>query len=169
MTTIGDSFSIVAILLGMGLTLWSLILTFSLMFIRRAQAAREMGEARPWRSFGIGLLMTALPGLFAFVLTQSPNQGAKLLGITLILLLGAMALVGASGISMLIAGRMRALDPELTHYGSMARGSMILVFGTFFPLLGWFLVGPVLFIVSLGLGTQTLLARERSHATAPTV
>ncbi len=169
MTTIGDSFSIVAILLGMGLTLWSLILTFGLMFIRKAQVARELGEARPWKAFGIGLLMTAIPGFFAFALAQSPNQGAKLMGITLMLLLGAVAVVGASGISMLIGGRMRALDPDLTHYGSMARASMLLVFGTFFPLLGWFLVGPVAFIVSLGLGTQTLMARERVHAPATTI
>ncbi len=158
-TTIGDSFAIVAILIGIGLTAWALILGAGLVFAARAGAARERFEQRPWKGFFVGLLVTGTAGVVSIGMAGSPVPLLKFLGLALLMSLMAVAAMGASGLCLMVSWRIRSLEPGLSLYASLTRAAMIIVVAAFFPMLGWFLLGPILFITSLGVGTQVVLAR----------
>ena len=160
MTTIGDSFSIVAILTGIGLTTWALILAAGLLFNSRAHTAREKYESRPWLGFGLGLLLAATVGIVSVVLASAPIPIAKLMGTTGLMILLAVSALGSAGLCQIIAMRIRTLEPALSPYAALTRAGMLLVVAMFFPLLGWFLIGPVVFITSLGIGVQALMTRN---------
>lgn len=161
MTTIGDSFSIVAILMGIGFTTWALILAASLLFNGRAHAAKERYESHPWAGFGIGLVMTLTVGLLSLVLAQVPVPLFKIMGTSGLMLLLAISSLGSAGLCQLIAVRIRNLEPTLSPYAALTRAAMLIVVAGFFPILGWFFIGPILFVTSLGIGVQALVARNR--------
>jgi len=166
MTTIGDSFAVVAILVGIGFTAWAMILAASMLFTEKAMAARRLTERHPWRSFFIGTLVAGTLGVVSLVLAGIPNPGVKLVGVMGILVLTAIAMFGASGVCLSMAGRIRAMDPNVSLYGSVVRAASFLVISTFFPVLGWWLVAPILFLVGLGAGVQSLRAREEAYEPA---
>lgn len=161
MTTIGDSFSIVAILMGIGFTTWALILACSLLFNARANMAKERYEKHPWGGFGIGALMVLTVGLVSLVLAGLPNPLLKVMGTSGLMLLLALSSLGSAGLCQLVALRIRNLEPSLSPYAALTRAAMLVVVAGFFPVLGWFFLGPILFITSLGIGVQSLIARNR--------
>lgn len=159
MTTIGDSFSIVAILIGFGFTTWAMILAANLLFNNRASVARDKYQARPWQGFGLGVLIALTLGTMSVIISAIPLPIMKLVGMTGILTLLAVSSLGSAGLCQLIAQRIRTLEPSLSPYAALTRAAMLVVVASLFPILGWFLVGPVLLLTSLGIGAQSLLAR----------
>ena len=159
MTTIGDSFAIVAILFGIGFTAWAMIMAASILFAEKALAARNLTEQHPWRAFAVGLGVLIPLGLIGLTMAALPLPPAKLLGTTLLLALVALSMFGASGLCLSLAGRLRAMEPGISVYASVVRSASFLVIASFFPMVGWFLVAPVVFILSLGVGVQAMFAR----------
>lgn len=162
MTTIGDSFAIVAILLGIGLTAWAMILGASILFAEKALAARNLTEEHPWRGFGIGLAVAVPLGFVSLVLSGVPLPPVKFLGLMGLMILVALSMFGASGLCLSLAGRIRTMEPGISVYTSVVRASAVLVIAAFFPLVGWFLIAPILFVISLGVGVQAMFAK--AHA-----
>lgn len=159
MSTIGDSFAIVALLVGLGLTSWAMMLGAAILFAQKAQAARTITEQHPWRSFAIGIVVLLTVGLFSLVAIQVPNPATKLFGTMGLLGLASISMFGMSGLCMILAGRIRAMEPGLSVYASLVKGATVIVIASFLPMLGWFFVAPLLFIVSLGVGVQAMLSR----------
>lgn len=160
MLTIGDSFSIVAILVGLGLTTWSLIAVIAFLFPARVQIASEKASARPWASFGLGILMLVVLTI-GFILFVSPAPGAKLLG--MIVFLGAL-MVGVLGVAGLAQIAARRLSPNLSSMNTdpqaFLKAAGFIVTAGMLPVLGWFLFMPVVLIVSMGAGLSALLHRS---------
>jgi len=159
MTTIGDSFAIVAILFGIGFTAWAMIMASSILFADKALAARNLTERHPWRSFAIGLGIAATLGASFLILAAVNIPPVKLVGTTGLLALVALSMFGASGLCLSLAGRLRAMEPGISVYASVVRSASFLVIASFFPFVGWLLVAPVVFIVSLGVGVQSLFVK----------
>jgi hypothetical protein len=159
-TTIGDSFAVVAVLLGVGITAWAMILAFALMFPARSDRSRTEFELGPVKSFWIGLISLVTLGTLAIGLANAPLPPVKLLGTGLILLLISLGMMGLSGLSLMISARIRAMEPSLSLYASLCRATMLVVIACFFPFVGWFLVAPILFTMGLGVGMLTLRGRE---------
>lgn len=166
MTTIGDSFAIVAILFGIGFTAWAMILAASILFTEKAMTARRLTERHPWRSFVLGLLVGGPLVLVSTILANLPVPAIKLLGLVGFIALSALAMFGASGVCMSLAGRIRAMDPNVTLYGSVVRAASFIVISTFFPVIGWWFVAPLLFFVGLGVGMQALVVRAEAYEAA---
>jgi hypothetical protein len=160
MTTIGDSFAVVAVLLGIGLTAWAMILAFALMFAARADQSRTVFERGPAKSFWIGLATLLTLGVLSIALANAPLPPVKLLGTLGMLLLISLGMMGLSGLSLLISARIRTMEPTLSLYGSLCRATMLIVIACFFPFVGWFLVAPILFTMGLGVGMLTLRGKE---------
>src|SRR5579859_5390453 len=169
MVAIGDVFSVASALVLICVTAWALIMGSALLFQSGASKARDSYCNAPWRGFFAGLATTAVVGIASVVLLAIPTPLTKLVGTMLYLLLMALAALGASGIALLISDRVAALDPNVSRYGALMRASSILVIAGVFPLLGWFLVGPVLTIASIGYGLQALVARQGSYVVAPPI
>lgn len=155
MVTIGDSFSIVAILAGLGLTAWAFMLTCALLFPEKVQQAREVVSLQPGKSFGWGLL--ALAGVvLGVVFLNLPNLLAKLLGLLLIAFYLTLVTIGASGVAKLAGDRLRHLSSELSLFQSFSRAALYIVLSGLMPIVGWFLFAPLLMIVSGGAGLRAM-------------
>jgi hypothetical protein len=167
MTTIGDVLAIVAVLAGICLSAWALILAVALVFPRKADQARSTLVHHPWASFFIGLILWATVGLFGFILTAQAFPPAKLLGWTIVMPLLSVASVGSAGLAGLAAQRLRHLAPDQTAYVNLSRSAAFIVLAGLVPLLGWFLIVPFLIFASTGAGVAALVTREDVSMEAP--
>jgi hypothetical protein len=167
MVTIGDSFAVVALLGGICLSAWAMILSVALVFPGKANHARNRLAAKPWGAFFIGLLIWATLGFLSLALLSSPMPPAKLLGWIGLLGLGSIAAVGSSGLATLAAERLKSLAPEMTHYAAFTKSAAYIVLAGLVPVLGWFLVVPFLVFASTGAGVHALMLRERAIAESP--
>jgi len=159
---IGDVLAAVAAGLTIFGSTWALLVAAALMFGgRTATRPRPIG-VHPWRCFGFGLLLALPLGTLAVALAAQPLPLLKLVGTCLYLTLFAIAAIGGGGLATAIGRRCLALDPNLSALQALGRGSGVIVGASLFPLLGWFLLGPAIVLVSLGAGTMALLARPEA-------
>jgi hypothetical protein len=159
---IGDVLAVVAAGLAIFGSTWALLVASALMFGGRTTAAQRSIELHPWRCFGIGLLLALPFGTLAVALAAQPLPLLKLVGTCLYLTLFALAALGGGGLASAIGRRCSALDPSLSALQALGRGSGVLVGASLFPLLGWFLLGPAIVLVSLGAGVLSLVARSEA-------
>lgn len=162
---LGDVLAVVAALLGIYLTLWALVLGCGLLFETRAEAAREHLEHAPGKCIGTGAAVTFTLGLLGFIFFVQPAPAARFFGLMVILSLLAVAVVGAAGLSRMVAARITDMSPEVHGWAAFTRGAAIVVAGGLFPILGWFGFGPVELLAALGSGWSTLrVARDQVEA-----
>ncbi|MGC8783890.1 MAG: hypothetical protein ACP5RN_05840, partial [Armatimonadota bacterium] len=135
------------------------------LFGERTARARERLEHSPVKvtllGAGIGLVL----GFLVVALINHPIPWLKLVGWMIYLLMLVAAAIGFSGIATLVAHRLAALEPALTPYSALSRGALFCVLATLVPILGWFVVGPLMTFASIGAGVEALFTR--SHAVAP--
>lgn len=157
MLVIGDVLAIVAALVGSAVTVWALVMALSMLFVRRVEVAAEAVEQHPWGAalLGFGLVITV--GLVGVVLAAMPVPIVKLMGLTILMVLCVLALVGIGGMSHLISRRIRSFAPETTPYQALVKGSSLVVMAGFVPFVGWFLVGPLVIITGLGACAMALV------------
>lgn len=167
MVTIGDSFAVVALLGGICLSAWALIMAVALVFPARAQMGRERLVSKPWASFLIGMLLWATIGFLSVVLLASPLPPAKLLGWMGILSLASIAAVGSAGLASLASERLSAMAPDATPYVSLSKSAATIVIASLVPILGWFLIVPFLVFASTGAGVAALRHRQSGTAEVP--
>jgi hypothetical protein len=164
MIVLGDVFAVVAVLVGLFLTSTATILLFGLMSPAAVERAGLRFTESPWKSLMTGLL-AGLPLFFLFgVVSSLPFPLLKILGPfgMLLILLGAM--FGLSGLASVVAGRWRALDPALTPPQALSRAAMTLVGAAMFPVVGWFVLAPLMLVVGFGLWVRTVGREPRSEA-----
>jgi hypothetical protein len=161
LVTIGDAFSIVAILGGICISAWALILGTALLFPQRAAIARDHLAGSPWRSFGVGLVLFVVLGTFSLIALGQPVPVGKLLGWTVLLGMLSVGVYGAAGMATLASERMRVLAGDMTPYVSLSKSAAVLVIAGLVPMLGWFLIVPVVTIFSLGAGAMALFGRAK--------
>lgn len=156
---IGDVLAVVAAGLTIFGSTWALLVASALMFGGRVGAAQRSIEQHPWRCLGLGIALALPLGTLAVALAAQPLPLLKLGGTVLYLMLFAIAMIGGGGLASLIGRRVLTMDPQLTAFQALGRGSGVLVGASLFPLLGWFLLGPAIVLVSLGSGAMSLVAR----------
>ncbi len=167
--TIGDVFAIIASVIAICLSEWALFMGMALIFQSRSREASRVVQVRPWRSLGIGFGLMATIGAVSIAMLYTPFPVVKLFGWVGIMTLLAVASLGASGLAQMIAGRIQRIESGVSGFGSLARGAGILVVAGLVPVFGWFVFGPLVLLVSIGVGVQALFARlpEDSTVTAP--
>lgn len=159
MVTIGDSFAVVALLGGICLSAWALIMAVALVFPSKAAQGRDRLVGKPWASFFIGMLMWASIGVVSMGLLASPLPLAKLVGWVGILALASIAAVGSAGLATLASERLSAMAPDATPYASLSKSTATIVIASLVPVLGWFLIVPFLVFASTGAGVAALRHR----------
>lgn len=150
MLTLGDVLAVTALVLGTAAGLAALSLASGFAFPRAAEAAARRAESRPGLSLFSGLA-ASVPFLFVgAVLAALPDPLAKSAGV---LVLGAYALLlafGAAVVSWLVASRISASAPGLPRHAALAVASLAVAVSMVLPLVGWFLVGPVVCLAGFG-------------------
>lgn len=161
---IGDVLLGVSIAIALALTGWALILGCALIFPSRVQIAESRTVERPWKSLGIGALLFVLAGGIATNVSKIQLPIAKVFATGLAMAVLGIAVIGAAGMAMLAARRLRNMDAGPSEFQSLKMSTWIIVLASSVPVLGWFLIGPLALLVSLGAGFQALTARVRPVA-----
>lgn len=165
MVAIGDVFSVVATLVGICVTAWAMITGSALLFQNGAYKAKSCYQRAPWKGLFAGLGVTAFFTVISLVFLALPLPFSKMIGTSILLGLMALATCGASGIALLIADRIVALDPSISRYNALVRAGAIMAIAGVFPVFGWLFVAPILVIASVGYGTSALFATAQSAVT----
>jgi hypothetical protein len=165
--TFGDVLFFVAGLIGLCISVWGLVLGVALFFPMRCSGARSSIQVAPWKSLLLGLLLVGAFGFVGLALLGNPAPAAKLVGWMFIVALLAIGAIGAGGMALLAAERLRPLDDQMSEYGAISRGALILVVAGLVPFLGWFFIAPLAMAISVGSGVQVLFARSRQRIAEP--
>ncbi len=166
--TLGDVLAVVAGLLAFVATWTAILLATALLFPATTARAQQRVQAKPWRSFFLGVAVCLIGGGTAVALLNLPDPGAKVLGWVLFGLLWGCLLLGAAGIAQLLGARIRAQSPGLSPFAGLVYGSLILGVAQLFPGIGWFFLAPLAWLCALGAGVAALWPGRKNQAdTAP--
>ncbi|MBW3623862.1 MAG: hypothetical protein KY468_10695 [Armatimonadetes bacterium] len=160
--TIGDVLAVVAGVFGVGLSVWALLVGVAVMFGSAAHRGKAILLLSPFKVIVTGLLAGAVIGFIAVALMNQANGALKLAGIALLLGLLAVSALGGGGLATIMAERVRRQDGGLSPFAALGRGAALLVIVANIPFFGWFLLLPVMTVVSLGLGIRTLFTHSSS-------
>ncbi|MBI1332420.1 MAG: hypothetical protein GC165_06035 [Armatimonadetes bacterium] len=166
MVTIGDSFSIVATLAGLAVTLWAFLVACALLFPARVASARNAVSTHTSACIGTGFA-AFLVGFFGIVVLQVPNPGVKLFGMIMVSSYFAMVAIGSSGIAKLASERLRSLKGDHSNlFDSYAKSALYIVVAGMLPILGWFLFAPIFMLTAGGAGLLALLKPATANEVA---
>ena len=160
MLTIGDVFSVVAFLFGMAFSAWALLIGSALVFSQKAKISEGLIRHAPGRSFVFGLLLMLIVGIISLGFIAVPLPLAKLVGWSGVLVILSLATIGGGGLVLFVADRLRSLDAKLRPFTALTRASLFIVMAGLVPLLGLFVVFPVVLAIGIGAGVQSLFTRE---------
>ena len=156
MLILGDVLAVVASLFGICLSAWATLLAFSLLFPDRAERAAESIKVSPTRMGLLGAVLTFVLLFTAIVLLKNPLPLVKLIGWFALLSNLSLGALGCSGLAMVMAGRVKQHEPQLSAYAALMRGAALVVVPGILPIFGWFLIAPLVLIVGVGAGTRAL-------------
>lgn len=128
----------------------------------RAQRLRRVAERGLLRSFFCGLPVLLAAIAIISVLSKLPKMGAvaALLGGVLL----TWGLLGAGGTAALLGER---LWPKAEPWRQVKHGGLTLVCVALLPVVGWFVLLPLLAVVGAGLQVRTLFGAGKSAPVTP--
>jgi hypothetical protein len=160
--SLGDVALIFGLLVLHGVALPGLALTWGLVCPGVVARARVRLERTPGRCFLLGLaglVFGAIGGGIGFAM-------GPVVGWFGLVLLVALASVGAAGLAALMGERLRAEGVAASRAGALLRGAIALELAVVVPVIGWFVVLPLGTVMMLGSAIFALL-RWLPRAAAP--
>lgn len=162
-----DILAIFGILLTLGIVFPGMLAAWWLLFPATVERARLRLDHTPWPCFwlgGIVAIVLAIPIAFLLAL---PSGLTKFVGASLLVLVLAIAGLGAAGLAAKMGRSLaRRAGDGLSPAGAFVRGAVSLELAAAFPFIGWFLVIPLATIAALG-ATAFALFRWLPEARQP--
>jgi hypothetical protein len=162
--TMADIVAIASALLIIGLGFPALLMLITLIFPNAVGEISQQVGARPLRALGRGLLAFLLLTILITVTWHIPNGLFKLFSLSLLLGGFSLAMIGAAGLNNQLALRFGALIGNDRSVGNIICSALLIELAAALPLIGWFVIIPVVFLMMLGSGCQLLLPRRSSQA-----
>lgn len=159
--TSGDVMTVMYAVVGVAISSWAMLIGMAMLFSRKAEHAQVVLEDRPWTALILGFVIALPIGLLAGALLANPIGLVKVAGWALLSYLLALSAVGAGGLALLVGRRISTLDERVSTFSALVRGSGLLVLIALVPLFGLFAYMPVVFLLSLGAGVQSLFGSRR--------
>lgn len=130
--------------------------------ITRVTLTQEVENGRrrlvkPYRSLLAGLLTLPPVLIVSALLLKAPLGILKLLGLTLLAVTTGVIVIGTSAILAVISDRVFGEGFSLRRHASAAT---IILMSALFPLLGWFLVLPLVLLIAFGTGLRSLFKQS---------
>jgi len=156
-----DVFAIFSSLLFLGIAFPGLLaIWYSLLDSLTWRTSRQI-ESAPWSSFFWGVLILVVCAAPIFIFLALPVGLLKAIGWIFLGLILTYASLGASGLTLLIAKRIRKRGNDSTiPFGDFIKGAVVLELAAAFPFIGWFFVIPIVIIVSLGAITIAIFRKK---------
>lgn len=163
---LGDVTTIFMTLTAMGIAFPGLVLACALLLPGTVERGSARARQTPGRTFALGLLWLVPNALVIAALMALPSV-SQFLGFALLFANAALAVVGAAGIALLMGERLRQSGITATSPGALVRGAVALELAVVFPIIGWFIVFPLVLVLSLGAALWALVRRGPRPTAAP--
>lgn len=160
-----DVFKILFLILGMLICTVSYWLMFSALFAPAVGRAQQALATRPMRVLLMGALVGIPLVLLGLAMAANGAGPIKLLGVTLLILLTTAALFGSTGLVRMVGLGLGNPQTARSNGGVVLRGGSVVAIACVFPLVGWFLLLPVVLIVGFGAMLQGV--RRQSTVATP--
>lgn len=167
--TLGDVLTVLSLMVAVMLSGWAMITISGLVFKRSAALSKESIVKKPVQCGLLGLVVSFFAILIPLVMVQVPMPLIKILGVSLWGVYLVFVSVGAAGIATLLTERIGALDANHSPFVALTRSSTLIVLASSLPIIGWFLVGPLVLLVSSGAAAKNVFARRTEPVEAPPV
>jgi hypothetical protein len=164
---IGDIIALVSAITGMILAYPALLILLNVLFSQTTtRVADRLAHGMKW-SFGVGVIVVIVGGIIISTLI-SAGSVPQLLGVLLYLLLSMWGTVGNAAIARVFGQRISAMsDRQPSTLMEMASGGCVLTLSFAFPLVGWFVVMPLISVITMGAMTLNLFSRRSSKTDDP--
>lgn len=154
MANITAAFGLLFIL---GLAFPGTLTAWWLLFPATVERARLRLDRTPWRCFGLGGALTAMLIIPIVGLLMLPFGPAKFMGWALVAITLAVSALGAAGLAAKMGDKISAHSSAMPPVGAFVRGAIALELAAIFPILGWFILIPIVIVTSLGATAFALL------------
>lgn len=151
-----DVFKILFLILGLLMCSVSYWLMFSALFAPAVSRAQQALAARPVRVFLIGALSGVPLVLIGIALTANGAGPIKMVGVAFLMLLTTAALFGSTALARMVGqglGNPQAPKPNGTL---ILRGGAVVSIACVLPLVGWFLLLPVVLLSGFGAAVHVI-------------
>lgn len=145
-----DVFKILFLILGMLICTVSYWLMFSSLFGSAVGRAQQALSTRPMRVILTGALAGVPLVLVGLALAANGAGPLKLLGVTLLIVLTTAALFGSTALARMVGQGLGNPQTPRSNGGVVLRGGSVVAIACVFPLVGWFLLLPVVLIAGFG-------------------
>lgn len=163
--TIGDVLTVIGFIVGINVSIWAMVVGFTLVFGRKAAAARVQIEKAPWKSLILGTALFILGMFFSTLLLRLQNPLTILMGWGVVAAMLWCAVMGGSGFALMMGTKIQQMDRRCSPFRGVTRGAGLMVLAGLLPLFGWVLAGLML-LASIGAGFQAILFSRRMPALA---
>jgi hypothetical protein len=151
---------IIIILFSWG-TLAALLVLLPALLPERVARAQQIAQNSPGRAFVIGLVNFLFFGVLIAIFSQGAQLGG-LIAVAILLALMLVTAVGLAGINQIVQGR---LYPGERSVKVGLKTAVLLIAAGLVPLLGWFVLTPVLLLIGLGAAIMVLVRRTKRSPT----
>jgi hypothetical protein len=165
--SLGDVFAFFGVLLSLGLALPGLLLAWALICPGVVTRAQVRLAQTPGRCFWLGGLWVAISIPPLVLLFNLPSGVSQLIGWLGVVGLLTFASLGAAGLAALMGMRLRAAGLAASSPGALVRGAVALELAVVFPVIGWFVLLPLIIVSTLGAAGFALLHWMPRPAPAP--
>jgi len=163
-----DVFKILFLILGMLICTVSYWLLFASLFPKAVGRTQTLVVARPYRVFMTGAFLGVPLSFIGFAMAAQGAGPLKLLGIFILMSIALAALFGSTGLVRQVGLGLYSGPARPGNGGLTLRGGAVVSIACVFPLVGWFVVIPVVLIMGFGAALQLRWSREPAPALATT-
>ena len=154
-----ETIRILIILILTGITLPALLGSLVFLIPNRVQAVEAVLQQRPRRAFIVGFINVLFFGLIVTIFSNEGDQGG-FIAFLIVLFLLALAMIGLASFVTLL----RAKFYGATDLPETLKTAVLLIIALLTPVVGWFILTPILFIMSIGAALITLFRRKKKES-----
>lgn len=144
------------------ITLVALLVAISYLWPQRTAQASQILDNSPGRCFIIGFVNFLFFGILVAFLSQQ-GEFAGLLALLILLALLGISVLGMGGFLLLLTARISPLSSD-NELKARLKTAVLLILALCAPILGWFILTPLLLITGLGAGIMALVRRSPVQA-----
>lgn len=159
-----DVFKILFIILGLILCTVSYWLLFQALFASTVEQNRRAILTHPWRVFMTGVFAGLPLFLLGFAIMANGAGPAKFVGGAIVVVILTLSLFGSTGLIHHIGMRLSAESVAGREGLTVLRGGTVVGIACVLPVVGWFLLLPVILITGFGAALRLLWSRPARPA-----
>lgn len=156
MPYLGSTIFVVTMVAGLAVAMtawWVLVRAVAPRFVERS---RKGWERRPVLTLLLGAVLGGFGTLAGVGVAAIENPGAKLVGVTWLVLLAAIGLSGAAGLAARVGRGLASPSDEGREWFQTLKGGVALELSFLLPFFGWLVLLPMAIYGGVGAAAQSL-------------